>query len=468
MSSNQYESVMQRRNEILRRSTGIDYSQFTAGAVALDYERLMNATGYTPADVRQIQHDRGVGRTPLLELRRITELVRRHAPSGFGARIFVKDEAANPSGSFKDRRASLSVQRASELGHRGVVAATSGNYGAAIASQAAMSGLRAVVVQEAYDSAGRGQPEILEKARKCEAVGAEVVQMTVGPELFYMLLAVLEETDYFNASLYTPFSVQGIETLGEEIADDLRRCTGRDPAMVIATHAGGGMCTGVARGLRRAGCTSAELVAVSVDLTSLHMASDYDFNRKSFTTGHTGFSMPFTIWPDRVDVPRNAARSLRYIDRFVTVTQGAVFFATELLAEAEGLERGPAGNTALAAALVLAQELPQDESIVISETEYTGAGKTPSAQLEFAERMGIRVVLGNVADEKPGKTIVLPSSFGELSVTEIDLADLRRSYMTTAMSRFDGQLTTEDTEFLAVDARLSEQERVWLMNRTAP
>lgn len=42
-----------------------------------------------------------------------------------------------------------------------------------------------------------------------------------------------------------------------------------------------------------------KMIAASVDLSGLHMASDHDFNRKSFTTGHTGFSLPFTTWPDR-------------------------------------------------------------------------------------------------------------------------------------------------------------------------
>ena len=46
-------------------------------------------------------------------------------------------KAANPSGSFKDRRASVSVYDAKKRGYKGVAAATSGNYGAAVASQAA-------------------------------------------------------------------------------------------------------------------------------------------------------------------------------------------------------------------------------------------------------------------------------------------------------------------------------------------
>ena len=36
------------------------------------------------------------------------------------------------------------------------------------------------------------------------------------------------------------------------------------------------------------------------------MSSDDDFKRKSLTTGHAGFSIPFTIWPDRAYVPRVA------------------------------------------------------------------------------------------------------------------------------------------------------------------
>ena len=84
----------------------------------------------------------------------------------FERRILVKDEAANPSGSFKDRRASLSVHEARQRGYRGVAAATSGNYGAAVASQAAKAGLACIVVQEAFDSRGVAQPEIAEKTKQ--------------------------------------------------------------------------------------------------------------------------------------------------------------------------------------------------------------------------------------------------------------------------------------------------------------
>jgi len=37
--------------------------------------------------------------------------------------------------------------------------------------------------------------------------------------------------------------------------------------------------------------------------------SDRNFNRKSLTTGHIGFSIPFTIWPNRAYVPRVAVEN---------------------------------------------------------------------------------------------------------------------------------------------------------------
>ena len=229
MIDNSYAAVMARKNEIMKRAVGMDYDQFESGSIAFDYEGMMAATGYTLDDVRKIQAEEfQIGNTPLIELKNLTALARSFAPSGMGARIFVKDEASNLSGSFKVRRAATSIHQAKKMGYKGVISATSGNYGAAVAACAAKAGLKCIVVQECFDSKGIGQPEIIEKARKCEALGAEVVQLTVGPELFYMFLRMLEETGYFNASLYTPFGIAGVETLGYEIAQQIGRASCRE------------------------------------------------------------------------------------------------------------------------------------------------------------------------------------------------------------------------------------------------
>lgn len=444
---NSYAAVMARRPEIMKSAVGIDYSDFESGSIAFDYERMMKETGYTLEEMQNIQYSTGVGNTPVLELKNITALARKYAAPGKGARIFIKDEAGNPSGSFKARRAANAVYHAKKLGYKGVIAATSGNYGAAVASQAAMAGLKCIVVQECYDSKGVGQPEIVEKARKCEALGAEVVQLSVGPELFYKFLLLLEETGYFNASLYTPFGIAGVETLGYELAMQFREREGKDPDVIVCTNAGGGNLTGTARGLIKAGAKS-QIVAASVNLSGLHMASDQQFNKKSFTTGHTGFGMPFTTMPDRSDVPRSAARPLRYMDRYVTITQGQVFYITEALASLEGIEKGPAGNTSLAAAFALAQEMDQDQIIVVQETEYTGAGKHIQPQLAFAKSNGIEVVFGDPADEVPGVNIVLPKDPSFIKVVDQDMTRLRKSLIKNAIA--GGKVPTEaDIEYLA-------------------
>lgn len=458
MKDMSYEGVMSRNNEIMKAAVGIDYAKFEQSKIAFDYEGLMKEVPYSFKEIREIQRETKVGDTPLFELKNLTTLVRSVSEKGKGARIFVKDEAANCSGSYKDRRASLSVYHAQKHGYKGAISATSGNYGAAVASQASQRGIKSIVVQEVFDSRKVGQPEILEKGRKCEAFNSEVVQLTTGPELFYVFLRLLEETGYFNSSLYSPHSIAGVETLGYEIAEELMEKEGKFPDAVVVTNAGGGNLTGTARGLIKAGAVDTKIIGASVNLKGLHMASDTDFNKKSFTTGHTGFGIPFATLPDRSDVPRNAARTLRYMDRYVSVNQGEVFYVTQALAVLEGLERGPAGNTSLAAALAIAKEMDEDQIIVVQETEYTGAGKHPTAQLTFAKENGIEVRRGNPNEEIPGKSIVIPNSFDQIEAREINLDKMKRSFVKNAVVKAGvtiDELTKEDIEFLAEDCKIS-------------
>ncbi len=469
MTNTSYQEVMSRKIEIMKRALGLDYGEFELGGIAFDYEEMMRKAGYSLDEVKVIQAETNVGNTPLIELKNLTAAARALAPKGKGARIFLKDEACNPSGSFKDRRAAVSCYYAKQRGYEGVIAATSGNYGAAVASQANMRNLKCIILQELFDSRGIGQPEILEKGRKCEAYGAEVLQMTVGPELFYNFLLVLEETGFFNASLYTPFGIAGIETLGSEIAEQFLKREGKLPDAVVATNAGGGNLTGTARGLRKVGAAQTRVIGASVDLSGLHMASDRDFNRKSFTTGHTGFGIPFSTWPDRADVPRNAARPLRYMDRYVTITQGEVFYMTEALSVIEGLDRGPAGNTSLTAAFAIAQEMDRDQTIIVQETEYTGAGKHVTAQLTFARENGVEIRRGDPKDQVPGKNIVIPAHPSMIRARDLSLDDLRVSYLHNALKNRPATATVElsavETKYLSEELGVGPEALAPLLQR---
>jgi len=466
--TNLYDQIMSEREEILANALSLNYNDFELEGFAFDYEKMMSEATYTLEECKQIQNENGVGNTPLIELKNITALVRKLAGPGKGATILVKDEACNVSGSFKDRRASISAYHAKKLGYKGIVAATSGNYGAAVAAQAIKQGLECIIVQETYDSRGVGQPEIIEKARKCEALGAEVIQTTVGPELFFEALSVLKETNFFNASLYSTYGIAGVETLGYEIANEVKEKYGKYPEAVVCTNAGGGNLTGTARGLKKTGANDTRVIGASVNLKGLHMASDTDFNKKSFTTGHTGFGIPFSTFPDRSDVLRSAARPLRYMDEYYLVEQGEVFFITEMLAQLEGYERGPAGNTSLAVAFKLAQEMNEDEIIVVQETEYTGAGKHINPQLSFARDNGIDIKFGNPKTESiNGTNIILPSSSQMIDVEKVDLDKLRKTYLKTAFATYNtnkNQLSDVEIDYLCQELKINKEQLDVLLN----
>ena len=109
---NSYAAIMARKNEIIRNSVGMEYSSFEYDGIGFDYEAMMASTGYTLPELQRVQAMFSVGNTPLIELRNLTALARKCAPKGKGARIFIKDESTNPSGSFKARRSCTSVYQA--------------------------------------------------------------------------------------------------------------------------------------------------------------------------------------------------------------------------------------------------------------------------------------------------------------------------------------------------------------------
>jgi hypothetical protein len=141
------------------------------------------------------------------------------------------------------------------------------------------------------------------------------------------------------------------------------------------------------------------------------------------------------------------------MDRYLTVTQGEVFYVTEALAKLEGLERGPAGNTAMAAAISLARDLPRDATVVVQETEYTGAGKHHWAQLNFAKANSVEVRVGDPTENKPGVAIVIPERMEQIRAQDFDLVRLRKSYVRNALAHApEGyEPTPGDITFLAED-----------------
>ena len=100
--------------------------------------------------------------------------------------------------------------------------------------------------------------------------------------------------------------------------------------------------------------------------------------------------------------------------------------------------------------------MPEDQIVVVQETEYTGAGKHGSAQLSFARQNGIRVSLGNPKDEIAGESIILPAHPSLLHAVDVYLDHMRRSLITHAATTIDHAPTENDTAFLAEETKSSE------------
>lgn len=413
-----YPDLVERKNQILEAATGIAYGQLEQSAVVFDYEGLMQQYRVDLLANESSLGANGVGQTPLIELKNLTRLVRKLAPPGRGARIFLKDEASNPAGSPTDRPAAMSAAYARRVGFSGVVAVSGGSYGVSLASQAAVHNLRAIIVQETADSQGRTTTETQGAAQACEALGAEVLQTSSGSQLFHLLLQTLEDTQFFFASLHTPMAVAGHEVLGLEIAQQVREQTGQDPDGVLATLTGGDCLTGLARGLRTAGAYKTRVMGTRVVWADLWP------------------ELCRVTWPEDGELARSAARPLRYLDDLFSITPGDVIYATHALAYLEGLERGAARNGSLAVAISLAREMRADQILVVAEAERTGPVPNP-AHLGLTGEAPVGAVVGNPADYQPGGPVVIPAHPALLWAVPVNLDMLRRAYVERAVAGVD-------------------------------
>lgn len=165
----------------------------------------------------------GEGATPLLEL---PELARE-----IGVRkLWVKDEGQNPTGSFKARGLMMAVTRARALGLPGLCVPTAGNAGIALAAYAAAGGVPARIY------APRTTPPPILASIRAYGVELELVDGHIG-DAGKATMQFSKETGYFNvATVREPYRVEGMKTMGYEVAEQL----GWDLPDAIVYPTGGG------------------------------------------------------------------------------------------------------------------------------------------------------------------------------------------------------------------------------------
>src|SRR3954454_21798112 len=172
------------------------------------------------------------GMTPLVRADRLAKKL------GLGE-VWVKNDAANPTHSFKDRVVTIAVAKAQELGYGVVACASTGNLANAVAAHAAAAGLESYV----FIPADLEEQKVLATG----VYGTKLVAVRGNYDDVNRLCTELSaERDWAFVNVNVrPYYSEGSKTLAYEIAEQL----GFElPDRVIAPIASGSLFTRVARG----------------------------------------------------------------------------------------------------------------------------------------------------------------------------------------------------------------------------
>src|SRR3989454_1291034 len=172
----------------------------------------------------------GEGMTPLVPAERLG------AAMGL-KRLYVEDEAVNPTSSVQARGMSVAVAQAEALGAKTLAAPTAGNAGGALAAYAAAAGLGAVIVMPADTPAAN--------VMECRAFGAKVIELNglISDCGRYVAERKDREGWYDVSTLKEPYRVEGKKTMGYELWEQFG---GKLPDVILYPTGGGvgliGMC----------------------------------------------------------------------------------------------------------------------------------------------------------------------------------------------------------------------------------
>jgi len=281
-----------------------------------------------------------VGRTPMVQLRRVTK--------GLGARVLVKLEWYGASGSLKDRIYLYMFERAERAGElkpgMTVLECSTGNAGIACACISAVKGYRCVIVM----------PDGMSEERKklIGAYGAELVQ-TPGAEsdvdVSLQKLAEIRSADpdryWIPAQFDNPGNVDAhYETTGPEIWE---QCEGRVDAFVVAVGSGGTL-TGVGRYLRE---QNPNVLLYAVEPAECPILAQGTWGSHGIEGIGDGF------------VPENLDVSL--LSGVITISTPTSVGVAKRLATEEGIFCGISSGCNVAAALKLSGAHPELTSIVV-------------------------------------------------------------------------------------------------------
>ena len=291
--------------------------------------------------------DQLIGRTPLLELKRLEE------KEGLVARVLAKLEYFNPAGSVKDRIAKAMIDDAEARGllKEGsvIIEPTSGNTGIGLASVAAARGYRIIIVMPDTMS--------VERRQLMKAYGAELV-LTEGAKGMKGAIAKADELakeipgGFIPGQFVNPANPAAHKaTTGPEIWED----TDGKVDIFVAGVGTGGTVTGVGEYLKE---QNPEVKIVAVEPASSPVLSK----------GTSGAHKIQGIGAGFVPEVLNTA----VYDEIIAVENEDAFAAGRLLGKTEGVLVGISSGAALHAAILLAKRPENKGKTIVALLPDTG------------------------------------------------------------------------------------------------
>jgi cysteine synthase A len=282
-----------------------------------------------------------IGNTPIVQLTRIVE------PES--AEVWVKLEAANPTGSYKDRMALAMIEGAERAGKlrpgQTVVEYTGGSTGSSLAFVCAVKGYPThIVTSDAFAA---------EKLATMRAFGAtldivpspEGITPQIIPAMRERALEIAEEIDGYRTDQFqNQDMIDGYHGMGEEILEQL---DGRVDAWVSYVGTAGAF-VGVTAALRE---RLPDVRRVAVEPAESAILSGQPAGTHRIEGGGIGFVPPL------LDVERD-------VDEVRPVPQDEAFAMARRAAREEGVWSGPSSGANLVAALAVARELGPGHRVV--------------------------------------------------------------------------------------------------------
>ena len=214
-----------------------DYAAMAASvsreSIAAGPQTIWRYAGLLPVEDRAERVDLGTGCTPLIRADRLARQLGIEE-------LYLKNDMANPTHSFKDRVVTVALTAARAMGFTTVACASTGNLANSVAAHAARIGLQAFVFI----------PADLEAAKivTTAVYGATIVAVKGNYDQVNRLCSEVAQTQpwaFVNVNL-RPFYSEGSKTLAFEVAEQLGW---EAPEHVVVPAASGSLLTKVHRGL---------------------------------------------------------------------------------------------------------------------------------------------------------------------------------------------------------------------------